>query len=123
MFLIWTILDLSSFHMARSPDTVDASMSEPHVHGEKGVYSGGTWLSIEDCHRLREIPSRACGMSCDACPGKQSPNCNGEDSYDVVVIGAGCVGACIGKVVFIALLRVARDFLTVFLSIAASFPC
>lgn len=76
-------------------------MSTPErlpVHGDKGVYCGGDWINIEDCHEAWPTPdSKKCsgfsGDGCKGCPRRDAP----ADGYDVVVIGAGCVGASVTR--------------------------
>jgi len=100
-------------------------MSKRTVHGEKGVYYGGHWLPIEECHKVfcnienaghetrirpRSLPPAGC-CSANSSHRECSASCKGEcrtsrtdfvssrsdGSYDVVVIGAGCIGACIAR--------------------------
>ena len=78
-------------------------------HGVKGVYHGGEWLELEDCKgRFTEIEdicsssssssSSGCNNKDGKCPRSRSRNVvNDGQNYDVVVIGAGCVGASIAR--------------------------
>jgi hypothetical protein len=74
----------------------------PPVHGEGGVYSAGDWLPIEECHTLIDGAAKSkCGHDCATCPtaatcAHRVPS-DDDTLYDVVVIGAGCVGACIAR--------------------------
>jgi len=64
------------------------------VHGQGGVYNAGEWVPIEECDQLLRDPSGRdfqCG-NCADCPNKRAPD-EDPDKYDVVVIGAGCIGA------------------------------
>lgn len=58
-----------------------------NVHGEQGVYNAGEWVPIEDCAKLCE--GCACAPSAEA----QSST----DEFDVVVVGAGCVGSSVAR--------------------------
>ena len=85
-------------------------------HGVNGAYYGGEWVDLEDCANTF-LPSSDAPTSdvtyrskCDACPRKadcegnrgthqvrsrskldSSKDGNGKE-YDVLIIGAGCVG-------------------------------
>jgi glycine/D-amino acid oxidase-like deaminating enzyme len=93
----------------------------PRQHGVKGVYYGGEWLDLEDCdgvythlQNCSDCPSQG------SCPRSRSRNSSAKskktgttttrlssspegeeammiDSYDVVVIGAGCIGGCVAR--------------------------
>ena len=75
------------------------------IHGSGGVYLGGDWLNIEECDKLFNIKNGSggnrdpCANDCATCPRSRSANSsakiNGE--YDVVVIGAGCIGAAVAR--------------------------
>jgi len=73
---------------------------QQHQHGVKGVYYGGEWLDIEDCGDKFLISEKSCS-GCDyysgPCPRSQSRNASSKSSYDVVLIGAGCIGAAIAR--------------------------
>jgi glycerol-3-phosphate dehydrogenase len=75
-------------------------------HGVKGVYYGGKWLDIEDCDKNFSNPPNCAGCSNSNSPSKQRPcprsrSRNAEllddAEYDVVIVGAGCVGAAIAR--------------------------
>ena len=85
-------------------------------HGVKGVYYAGDWLDIEDCDRLFSNPPNCSNCvnlrddKVEPCPRSRSrpPTRGTLDShvaadqasrqvYDVVIIGAGCVGAGIAR--------------------------
>ncbi|CAJ1954697.1 unnamed protein product [Cylindrotheca closterium] len=75
-----------------------------HQHGVKGVYRGGEWLDIEDCDEVfTGIEDQCSGCKIEgACPRSRSrPNASSKKSkgtdYDVVIIGAGCVGAAVAR--------------------------
>jgi predicted flavoprotein YhiN len=73
----------------------------PRLHGVKGVFYGGEWMDIEDCDGKFNISEKSCS-GCDSqevCPRSTSRNtAHKEDgSYDVLVIGAGSVGAAIAR--------------------------
>ena len=78
----------------------------PRQHGVKGVYYGGEWLDIEDCQGVFDINSSHCSAvaECqkkDRCPRSQSRirsnRVPADGVYDVLIIGAGCIGAAIAR--------------------------
>ena len=72
-----------------------------NVHGHQGLYCAGEWIDIEECARLKEEAHKKCA-DCShrkkaetrprAKSGEQKPN-----DFDVVVIGAGCVGSMVAR--------------------------
>lgn len=77
------------------------SKREIRQHGEKGVFCGGDWVPIEECAEKFNIKngSGKCGESCATCP--RSRTCKvaaqADKSYDVIIIGAGCIGSAIAR--------------------------
>jgi len=71
-------------------------------HGKGGVYYGGSWLDIEDCHE-DWCSSADIGSCRKPCPRSMSrnaaPAAADEDNvcYDVILIGAGCIGAAVAR--------------------------
>lgn len=76
-------------------------MTEARQHGVKGVYLGGDWMPIEDCaKRVAGLQSAdKCNHDCSTCPRSRSRNSSAkaDGSYDVVIIGAGCIGGAIAR--------------------------
>lgn len=77
---------------------------EIRQHGVKGVYHAGEWLDMEDCDGVfTNIEAECSGCNIKGiCPRSQSRlNASslqsGGTSYDVVIIGAGCIGAAIAR--------------------------
>lgn len=77
-------------------------------HGLKGAYVGGDWVDIEDCAERFHIEDKVtsqirhrlkCDKPCATCPRSRSSNtAQGEDGvYDVLIIGAGCIGSAIAR--------------------------
>lgn len=76
------------------------NIEEQHQHGVKGVYYGGDWLDIEDCDKAFSNPSNCsgCEHKGESCPRSSSANVNLEKgAYDVLIIGAGCIGAAVAR--------------------------
>jgi glycerol-3-phosphate dehydrogenase len=99
-----TITILTTVHYSTM---VDTKKEEPRQHGVKGVYYAGEWLDIEDCDGKFTVSERSCS-ACDfeqACPRSLSRNAAAtlKDSskkqhvYDVLIVGAGCIGAAIAR--------------------------
>eukprot|EP00041_Stephanoeca_diplocostata_P026467 m.714785 g.714785 ORF g.714785 m.714785 type:complete len:638 (+) comp22973_c0_seq8:211-2124(+) len=67
----------------------------PHnVHGEKGVYCAGDWIPIEDFGaHMNRLDAFTSSLACKGCSSKAVDNFD----FDVVIIGAGCVGSCIAR--------------------------
>eukprot|EP00658_Telonema_sp_P-2_P054257 TRINITY_DN43165_c0_g1_i1.p1 TRINITY_DN43165_c0_g1~~TRINITY_DN43165_c0_g1_i1.p1 ORF type:complete len:362 (-),score=75.71 TRINITY_DN43165_c0_g1_i1:11-1096(-) len=76
-------------------DTWIVTMARPHVHGDGGLYRGGEWVPIEECADL----IGSCGNNCETCPRSRTRNssCRPDGSWDVVIIGAGCIGAAVAR--------------------------
>ena len=55
----------------------------------------------QDCAEKFNIKngSEKCGNNCETCPRSRSKNVSAkkDGSYDVVIIGAGCIGAAIAR--------------------------
>jgi glycerol-3-phosphate dehydrogenase len=70
-------------------------------HGINGVYYGGSWLEIEQCDKSFNIQngSGACGEDCSVCPRSRSRHsaANNDGIYDVIVVGAGCIGGAVAR--------------------------
>ena len=78
-----------------------ASEKAPRQHGVKGVYYGGEWLDIEDCAgKFNPENCSSCNHK-DKCPRSRSRRVQSKEpngaAYDVVIVGAGCVGAAIAR--------------------------
>lgn len=83
-----------------------AAASAPHQHGVKGVYYGGHWLDLEDCHgTFTGVEDKCSGCSKNKngneqpCPRSRSANRASPNNtdYDVCIVGAGCIGAAIAR--------------------------
>ena len=75
---------------------------ETRQHGVGGVYYGGDWVDIEDCADTFLVDSK----KCSGCKSKHNPkqvrsassNYNPHKvEYDVIIIGAGCIGAAVAR--------------------------
>lgn len=60
---------------------------------------GGDWLPIEQCADEFKPQYSECQKSCDTCPRSRSRNqsIKEDKTYDVVIIGAGCIGGAIAR--------------------------
>jgi glycerol-3-phosphate dehydrogenase len=84
----------------------------PRQHGVKGVYYAGEWLDFEDCKGKFNVSESDCSgcnnhqnktqeLEGTTCPRSASRNAklndNDDSSYDVCIIGAGCIGAAVAR--------------------------
>jgi glycerol-3-phosphate dehydrogenase len=94
------------------PESSSNKRSPPPQHGVKGVYYGGDWLDIEDCADTFLIDENKCsgcrnnnknnsaGAAGSSTQQVRSASSNYDPSkveYDVVIIGAGCIGAAVAR--------------------------
>ena len=73
----------------------DSPATVRHVHGDKGVYYAGCWTDMEDLGRAWCPPQERWSGSSRVTPPLPAAG-TGYDA-DVVIIGAGCVGASIAR--------------------------
>jgi len=76
-------------------------------HGVKGAYYAGDWIDIEDCAGTFQPDSSKCSQcpTRSTCPRSQSRNAAAaaasstekEVVYDIVIVGAGCIGSAIAR--------------------------
>ena len=85
-----------------------AATPPPHQHGVKGVYYGGHWLDLEDCHGVFTGVDDQCSgctrkntQSCRRSRSAPRENANADDDkdivYDICIVGAGCIGAALAR--------------------------
>ena len=77
-----------------------AKGGKKHIHGTEGAFVGGEWIPIEECEQVFNKPCGACTSKW----GKPAPrsrtrhsSAKEDGSYDIVIIGAGCIGAAIAR--------------------------
>ncbi len=74
-------------------------------HGVKGAYVAGDWVDMEDLGEKFNVDKNktSCKGDCEGCPRSRSRNdasragADGTPEYDVIVVGAGCVGGSIAR--------------------------
>ena len=73
-------------------------------HGVKGCYYGGKWVDVEDLTPLIEVCKVQNSAKLNRSPSEQYPrsksrntSVKADGTYDVVVIGAGCLGASVAR--------------------------
>jgi glycerol-3-phosphate dehydrogenase len=85
----------------RSHDDVLRNIHENrNVHGDGGAYVGGNWVDIEDCAAHFNVTDGSDGkVGCGACPRSRSRHtaAKADGTYDVIVIGAGCIGSAVAR--------------------------
>jgi len=69
------------------------------VHCSNGAYVGGEWVDMEDIAEKYNISNGSHKKCCGKCPRSRSRNSAERPAggYDVVIIGAGCIGAAIAR--------------------------
>lgn len=77
-------------------------MTVSKVHGNKGAYVGGEWVDIEDCAEKFNIKggsNEKCTKQCSSCPRSRTRHsaAGADGTYDVAIIGAGCIGAAVAR--------------------------
>jgi hypothetical protein len=76
--------------------TISNMSGDNHTHGSGGLYCGGEWIDMEDCDELLKNPSADACKGCKNCH-RHSSSQQDALSYDVVIIGAGCIGGAIAR--------------------------
>jgi len=76
-------------------------------HGVKGAFYAGHWVDLEDCAGTFQPDSSKCSQcpTRSTCPRSQSRNAAAASAaskeedfvYDIVIIGAGCIGTAIAR--------------------------
>lgn len=71
-------------------------------HGVEGAYYAGDWVDLEDCVGTYQPESSKCSQcpTRSTCPRSQTRNAvesKEEVIYDIVIIGAGCIGSAIAR--------------------------
>jgi hypothetical protein len=86
-----------------------SAQSRMHYTGVKGAYYAGHWVDLEDCAgTYQPNPSDCSGcVTRSTCPRSRSRNAASSASvessrdndfvYDVVIVGAGCIGGAIAR--------------------------
>ena len=72
------------------------------IHGSKGAFVGGDWIPIEECADKFYINNGSggdCSKKCASCPRSRSRRsaAKQDGSYDIAIIGAGCIGSAIAR--------------------------
>lgn len=66
------------------------------IHASRGIFRGGDWVPIEDLGDVLQQTTKK--QRCTQCRSRSANSAKKPDgSYDVVVIGAGAVGATIAR--------------------------
>jgi len=73
-----------------------------NVHGTDGAYVAGEWVDIEECAEKFNIKGGSgeeCTKQCACCPRSRTRHSAAREdgSYDVVIIGAGCIGSSVAR--------------------------
>lgn len=73
--------------------------AERRVHGNGGAYVAGEWIDIEECAEKFNVAGGSCESCSAPCPRSRSRTsaAKADGSYDVVIVGAGCIGAAVAR--------------------------
>ena len=88
---------------SKQPSRMPETPANKRVHGDGGAYVGGEWVDIEDCAERFNVAGGSCATCRSAgdgtCPRSRSRTsaAKPDGSYDVVIVGAGCVGAAVAR--------------------------
>eukprot|EP01063_Lacrimia_lanifica_P020350 TRINITY_DN27682_c0_g1_i1.p1 TRINITY_DN27682_c0_g1~~TRINITY_DN27682_c0_g1_i1.p1 ORF type:complete len:693 (+),score=203.56 TRINITY_DN27682_c0_g1_i1:46-2124(+) len=68
------------------------------THGTRGLWVGGGWHDLEDCAKVYATCSsgRKAGKACPRSRTRHSA-AHADGSYDVVIVGGGCIGAAVAR--------------------------
>jgi len=85
----------------RAPSAVAMSgITQGEVHGEGGAYVAGYWVPYDECANAFNIKGGSNeNTQRTPCPRSRTRHSAAKDdgSYDVVIIGAGCIGAAVAR--------------------------
>merc|ERR1719174_2338224 len=90
---------VNALRVAASPAMMSPE-THGNVHGDGGAYVGGYWSPIEECKETfnmeggsnEKVPATPCPRSITRHSAAKE-----DGSYDVVIIGAGCIGAAVAR--------------------------
>ena len=84
--------------LTRTAINMNSGITKGEVHGEGGAYVGGYWVPLEQCSEKFNIKG---GSDEAATPAGRSSTAHSaakaDGTYDVAIIGAGCIGAAIAR--------------------------
>jgi hypothetical protein len=85
-------------HAAGSRAAATMKVTQGEVHGEGGAYVGGYWVPLADCKKQFNIDG---GSNEKSQPAMRSATAHSaakaDGTYDVAIIGAGCIGAAVAR--------------------------
>jgi len=85
---------------SRSATLMTAERQQGMVHGEGGAYVAGVWVPLSECDERFNIKGGSGeGVSSTTCPRSSTRHsaAKADGSYDVVIIGGGCIGAAVAR--------------------------
>jgi glycerol-3-phosphate dehydrogenase len=82
--------------MPKQPTIAD---DDRKVHGVNGAFVGGEWVPIEDCAAKFNISGGSGASDGRPCPRSRTKHTSSKSdgTYDVCIVGGGCVGAAIAR--------------------------
>ena len=80
--------------------TMMAGITQGKVHGEGGAYVGGYWVPLSECDTKFNIKGgsneKTAATPCPRSITRHSA-AKPDGTYDVVIIGAGCIGSAVAR--------------------------
>ena len=80
--------------------TMMAGITQGKVHGEGGAYVGGYWVPLSECDKKFNIKGgsneKTAATPCPRSITRHSA-AKPDGTYDVVIIGAGCIGSAVAR--------------------------
>jgi glycerol-3-phosphate dehydrogenase len=80
--------------------TMSEGVTQGEVHGEGGAYVGGYWVPLADCPDKFNVEGgsneRTASTPCPRSSTRHSA-AKADGTYDVAIIGAGCIGAAVAR--------------------------
>jgi glycerol-3-phosphate dehydrogenase len=92
----------STFHVSqlRAAATCMSGITQGNVHGEGGAYVAGYWVPMDECADKFNIAGGSNErVASSTCPRSRTRHSAVKDdgTYDVAIVGAGCIGAAIAR--------------------------
>jgi L-2-hydroxyglutarate oxidase LhgO len=81
----------------RSAVSMNSGITKGQVHNEGGAYVGGYWVPIEESHKINIEGGSNEGAQPAVRSATSHTSAKADGTYDVAIIGAGCIGAAVAR--------------------------